>query len=84
MKIVVLKCSPRKRGNSNLLADSFIKGATEAGHEVAESAKMMYEKMVAYLGWEDCGRLIVPGVWAAGDIRNTDNLQKAYESELHI
>lgn len=35
MKILVLTGSPRKNGNSNTLADSFIKGAIEAGHEVA-------------------------------------------------
>lgn len=34
MKILVLTGSPRKNGNSNTLADNFIKGATEAGHEV--------------------------------------------------
>lgn len=33
---------------------------------VGDSAKMMYDKMVTCLGWEDCGQLIVPGVWAAG------------------
>ena len=169
MKIVVLKGSPRKSGNSNWLADQFIQGATEAGHEVTvfdctkhkvggclacnacamngpcvqrddfatlreellaadaivlatpiyyfgmsaqlktvidrfysinaviggrksvfiatmgnpdirvvDSAKMMYEKMVAYLGWEDCGQLIVPGVWAADDIRQTACGEQAY------
>lgn len=36
MKIVVLKGSPRKSGNSNWLADQFTKGTTEAGHEVVE------------------------------------------------
>lgn len=34
MKIVVLTGSPRKNGNTNHLADQFIKGAKEAGHEV--------------------------------------------------
>ena len=34
MKILVLTGSPRKNGNSNTLADNFIKGATEAGHEI--------------------------------------------------
>lgn len=34
MKILVLTGSPRKNGNSNTLADNFIKGATEKGHEV--------------------------------------------------
>ena len=34
MKILVITGSPRKDGNSNTLADSFIKGAQEAGHSV--------------------------------------------------
>ena len=34
MKILVLTGSPRKNGNSNTLADNFIKGAEEAGHMV--------------------------------------------------
>ncbi len=34
MKLLVITGSPRKNGNSNTLADHFIKGAKEAGHEV--------------------------------------------------
>lgn len=34
MKILVITGSPRKNGNSNTLADNFIKGAQEAGHTV--------------------------------------------------
>ncbi len=34
MKILVLTGSPRKNGNSNTLADYFIKGAEEKGHTV--------------------------------------------------
>ena len=34
MKILVITGSPRKNGNSNTLAENFIKGAQEAGHEV--------------------------------------------------
>lgn len=34
MKILVITGSPRKNGNSNILADNFIKGATENGHSV--------------------------------------------------
>ena len=34
MNIVVLTGSPRKHGNSAYLADSFIKGAEEQGHQV--------------------------------------------------
>ena len=170
MKIVVLKGSPRRNGNSNRLADQFAKGAADAGHEVfgfdcakqhvagclacnacgmngpcvqkddfaelrerlleadvilfatpiyyfgvsaqlktvidrfysintriggkkvfffatmgnpdagvSDSATLMYEKMVNYLGWEDGGRIIASGVWAAGDIEKTDWGAKAYE-----
>ncbi len=35
MKILVITGSPRKGGNSSILADSFIKGARESGHTVA-------------------------------------------------
>lgn len=34
MKITVITGSPRKNGGSALLADEFIKGASEAGHEI--------------------------------------------------
>lgn len=34
MKILVITGSPRKNGNSNTLAEYFIKGAREAGHEI--------------------------------------------------
>lgn len=34
MKIVVLEGSPNKHGSSNMLADEFIRGAKEAGHEI--------------------------------------------------
>ena len=34
MKITVLTGSPRKNGTSNYLADEFIRGAKENGHEV--------------------------------------------------
>ena len=35
MKILVILSSPHKKGSSNLLADNFIRGAREAGHEVS-------------------------------------------------
>jgi multimeric flavodoxin WrbA len=34
MKITIITGSPRKHGNSNHLADQFIKGAEEAGHQI--------------------------------------------------
>ena len=34
MKILVLEGSPHKKGSSNTLAEQFIKGAEEVGHNV--------------------------------------------------
>lgn len=36
MKILVLESSGNKRGSSNMLAESFIRGAKENGHDVTE------------------------------------------------
>lgn len=33
-KVVIISASPRKVGNTDLLCDSFARGATEAGHQV--------------------------------------------------
>ncbi|MCH5318440.1 MAG: flavodoxin family protein [Paramuribaculum sp.] len=175
MKIVVLKGSPRINGNSNLLAGEFIKGATEAGHEiiefdctrhkvggcmacercnmagpcvqkddfelirphlidcdailfatpiyyfgpsaqlkavidrfyaihglmgpkktllfttmvnpnpgVAEPTIIMFDKMNAYLGWKDCGRIIANGIFGTGEVRNTPFMEHAYELGKHL
>lgn len=35
-RVLVLKCSPRMNGNSDMLADAFIKGAKESGHVVVD------------------------------------------------
>ena len=36
MKILVIKSSPNLNGSSNLIADRFIQGVCEAGHEVSQ------------------------------------------------
>ena len=36
MKICVLKGSPNRQGSSNILAENFIRGAREEGHEIVE------------------------------------------------
>ncbi len=171
MKIVVLKGSPRKNGNSSFLASQFAKGAKESGHQIFqfdcakhkidgclacnhcgmdgpcvlkddfeivrphivsadmvvfatpmyyfgmsaqlkktidrfyaingqikgstqktaflmtyantainEAAPMLmhYKTMVNYLGWEDMGTVVAPGIWSTGSIRNTNYGEKAY------
>lgn len=171
MKILVLTGSPRKKGNSNTLAENFIKGAAEKGHEIVRfdaaekevhpciacnscgmdgpcvfdddfefvrehiinadlvvfatpmyyfgiSAQLKavidrfyalngqihvhkkavllmtyannsrqnelpivtyYEELLSYLGWEDAGRVIAPGVWTEGSVQHTKYPAMAYE-----
>lgn len=171
MKILVITGSPRKNGNSNMLASEFIRGAKENGHTIqrfdagkaevspctacnscnmdgpcvleddflkvrdhvinadmvvfatpmyyfgfssqlkavidrfysingkihvhkkaallmtyADSAErkarpinVHYEELLHYLGWEDVGRVIAPGVWTEGSIKGTKYPNMAYE-----
>lgn len=43
-KVLVLSASPRKGGNSDLLCDQFVRGATEAGH-LAEKISLRDRKI---------------------------------------
>ncbi|MBO4696130.1 MAG: flavodoxin family protein, partial [Lachnospiraceae bacterium] len=54
MKILVLTGSPRKNGNSATLADSFIKGAKEAGHTV-ERFDAAFKKVHPCIACNSCG-----------------------------
>ena len=54
MKILVLTGSPRKNGNSNTLADNFIKGAEEAGHEVVRF-DAAFREVHPCIGCNSCG-----------------------------
>lgn len=54
MKIVVLTGSPRRNGNTAFLADRFIKGATESGHDVFQFDCASH-KIEGCLGCNACG-----------------------------
>ena len=38
-----------------------------------------YDVLLDYLGWQDAGRVIAPGVWVEGSIRGTAYPQAAYD-----
>lgn len=44
--ILVISTSPRKGGNSETLADAFIRGAEEAGHKVEKVC--LYDKTIGF------------------------------------
>ena len=54
MKILVITGSPRKNGNSATLADHFIKGAKEAGHEVVRF-DAAFKKVHPCVACNSCG-----------------------------
>ena len=54
MKILVIKSSPHRKGSSNLLADNFIRGAQEAGHQVSEFDAAKAD-LHSCLGCDGCG-----------------------------
>lgn len=54
MKILVIESSPHKRGSSNLLADHFIRGAEESGHQVTVF-DAGHADLHPCLGCEACG-----------------------------
>lgn len=53
MKIIVLNGSPRARGNTELLAEEFIRGAADAGHQ-AELINLREKKIAGCLGCQYC------------------------------
>lgn len=54
MKVLVLTGSPRRGGNSSVLADHFIKGATEAGHECVRF-DAAFKNVHPCIGCNHCG-----------------------------
>lgn len=54
MKIMVLKSSGNRRGSSNMLADEFIRGVKENGHEITEY-DVIHKDIRACLGCNHCG-----------------------------
>ena len=45
----------------------------------AEPMISHYHTLLYYLGWEDCGMVIAPGMWPTGAVNKTEYSRKAYE-----
>ena len=63
MKILVLECSGNIKGSSNMLADEFIRGAEEKGHEVTV-CNVFRKNIKPCLGCGHCG---MSGACVLGD-----------------
>ena len=73
-RILVLAGSPRRHGNTDCLADEFIQGAQEAGHET-EKIYLKDKKINGCLG---CGACQQNG----GSCVQKDDMQEIYEKWL--
>lgn len=50
-----------------------------SGLNNAHALETHYDALLDYLGWRDAGRVIAPGVWTAGSIKNTEYPDPAYK-----
>ena len=60
-KVLIISASPRRGGNSDLLCDQFLKGASEAGHQV-EKISLLEHKINYCTGCGVCPSLGVHNV----------------------
>jgi multimeric flavodoxin WrbA len=65
------------KGNPKKTA--FMMTYANTAKEEAQPMLLHYRTMAEYLGWEDAGTVVAPGVWTAGAIRNTNYGEKAYQ-----
>lgn len=73
-KVLVLVGSPRKHGNTDRLADEFIRGAQESGHET-EKVLLRDRKINGCLGCGACQR-------NGGQCVQKDDMQELYDKWL--
>jgi len=78
-KVLILSGSPRKGGNSDLLCGEFMRGATEAGHDVEKIR--VQEKKVAYC--TACYACQNTGICAIKDDM-TDIMQKMIDCDVMV
>lgn len=57
----------------------FLLTFANSGMKNADAVLAHYDALLDYLGWQDAGRVIAPGVWTAGSIKHTDYPKKAYD-----
>lgn len=79
MKMVIDKLYPFS-GNSvkKLKGSSYLlMCAGDPSSEIFTAVKHEYENSMPHLGLTDGGQLLIPGVYAKGDIKNTDALSRA-------
>ena len=65
-----IKGSPKKT--------AFLMAYADTAEGEAQAMLLHYRTLAKYLGWEDTGTVVVPGVWTAGSVRSTRYGEDAY------
>lgn len=55
-----------------------------AAKQQAHPIESHYDTLIDYPGWENAGKIIVPGVWPAGSIKSTKYPEMAYSLERSL
>ena len=58
---------------------AFLMAYANTDHKEAEPMISHYKTLLNYLGWQDRGMVIAPGMWPAGAVQNTKYSCQAYE-----
>lgn len=58
---------------------AFIMAYANISDEDAAPMIAHYKRLCSYMGWEDVGMVIAPGVWTAGSVKNTKYPDQAYQ-----
>lgn len=58
---------------------AFLMAYADTDPKEAQPMIMHYQTLADYLGWEDVGMVVAPGIWTAGSVKNTRYAQAAYE-----
>lgn len=66
----------RIKGTSKKTA--FLMAYADTAESEAQAMLLHYRALAKYLGWEDVGTVVAPGVWTAGSVRNTRYGEDAY------
>lgn len=74
MKVLAVSASPRKGGNSDVLCDQLLKGASENGNDVE---KIMLDRCLP--GAKEKGIIYGTGTWDKGDVYRHPSFEKAYD-----
>lgn len=63
---------------------AFLMAYANTSPKDAEAMMAHYKTIADYMGWEDVGSVVAPGIWTAGSIKGTKYCEQAYQLGKNI